>query len=444
MGVKTILGFEGKELMDVKLPRLGEGADTGIVVNILVSEGDKIQKDQTILELENEKAIAPIPSPAAGTVRKIHVKAGDELSVGQVLISLSEEADAETAAEKKESRDGDGAPKAPGREPKGAQEEGQRSEDYQYESKSGFPPPASPSIRKLARDLGIDLTRIKGSEPGDRISLADLRAYIQRLQQIAPEKKPSLREAPAEPVETVDFSRWGPITKKRMSPLRRTIADKTSEAWSTIPHVTQFDEADITGLMELRKKYGPQYEKKGARLTLTALTLRATLVPLKKFPIFNASLSEATQEIVYKDYYHIGVAVDTESGLIVPIVKDVDKKSLLDLSKELADLAKRTRKRKISLEELQGGTITISNLGGIGGGHFTPIIYKPQSAVIGLGQGVIKPVVRNNKVEARIMLPVALSYDHRLVDGADGARFVRQLVRALENFRAEDVRLEGE
>lgn len=433
--------------MDVKLPRLGEGADSGIVVNLLVSEGDKIHKDQTILELENEKAVAPIPSPASGTIRKIHVKAGDEISVGQVLISLAEEDDAEAAAEKRESRNGEAQWKVPTRESKEAKEEtekAQPSENYHYQSKSGFPPPASPGIRKLARDLGIDLSRIKGSDPGGRISLTDVRAYIQQLQQTAFEKKPLPRQAPTKPIETVDFSKWGPITKKRMSPLRRTVAEKTSEAWSTIPHVTQFDEADITELMELRKKYSPQYEKKGARLTLTALALKAALVALQKFPIFNASLDEGSQEIIYKDYYHIGVAVDTESGLIVPVIKEVDKKSLLDLSKELARLAERTRQRKVSLEELQGGTLTVSNLGGIGGGHFTPIIYKPQSAVIGLGQGVLKPVVRNNKVEARIMLPVALSYDHRLIDGADGARFVRELIQALEYFTEEDIKLKGE
>ncbi|MBI2357850.1 MAG: 2-oxo acid dehydrogenase subunit E2 [Deltaproteobacteria bacterium] len=430
--------------MDVKLPRLGEGADSGVVVNIMVSEGEQIQKDQTILELENEKAVAPIPSPLSGTIQKIHVKEGDEITVGQVLISLAEEAAAPQPAAKAKAEEFPQRAEKAGAPVREAPEEAGLAQEYRYEPKSGFPPPAPPSIRKLATDLGIDLTRVQGSEPGGRITLNDVRAYIQRLQQIAFAKKPAVtREAPAREPESIDFAKWGPVSKKRMSPLRRTVAERTSEAWATVPHVFQLDEGDITAAMELRKKYAPLYEKKGARLTLTGLVLKAAIAPLKKFPIFNASLDETTQEIVYKEYFHIGVAVDTESGLIVPVIRDVDKKNLLEISKELAELAERTRQRKISLEELQGGTLTISNLGGIGGAHFTPIVYKPQSAVIGLGQGELKAVVRDGKVEARLMLPVTLSYDHRLIDGADGARFVRELVQALESFKEADFNLEG-
>jgi len=429
--------------MDVKLPRLGEGADSGIVVNILVAEGDQIQKDQTILELENEKAVAPIPSPVSGTIQKIHVKEGDEITVGQVLISLvEEEAAPQVSATGKPETTFESSKGLP-RPAAEAKEEAVLAKEYRYEAKSGVPPPASPSIRKLARDLGIDLTRVQGSEPGGRITLKDVRDYIQRLQQMAFEKRPVSREAFLRPPESIDFSKWGSVTKKRMSPLRRTVAARTQEAWSTVPHVFQFDEADISALLEMRKKYAPLYEKKGARLTLTALALKAAVVPLKKHPIFNASLDESTQEIVYKEYYHIGVAVDTESGLIVPVIKDVDRKSLFDLSRELGEVAERTRRREVSLGELQGGTLTISNLGGIGGAHFTPIVYKPQSAVIGLGQGTLKPVVRNNQVEIRTMLPVTLSYDHRLIDGADGARFIRDFVEALQNFKEENFKLEG-
>lgn len=432
--------------MDVKLPRLGEGADSGIVVNILVAEGDQIQKDQTILELENEKAIAPIPSPASGTVQRIHVKEGDEVAVGHLLISLAEKGDIAAPSRQSEAAESETAEKTatrPTAESKEARETVAAGDLYRYESKSGFPPPAPPSIRKLAADLGIDLARIRGSESGGRITLKDVRDYIQRLQQIALEKRSVSREAFIRPPESIDFSKWGPVTKKRMSALRRTVTDRTQEAWSTVPHVFQFDEADITALMEMRKKYAPLYEKKGARLTLTALALKAVIVPLKKHPIFNASLDESRQEIVYKEYFHIGVAVDTESGLIVPVIKDVDRKSLFDLSRELGEVAERTRQRKVSLVELQGGTLTISNLGGIGGAHFTPIVYRPQSAVIGLGQGTSKPVARNGKVEIRTMLPVTLSYDHRLIDGADGARFIRKFVEALQNFKEENFKLEG-
>jgi len=422
--------------MEIRVPRLAEGVESATVVNIPVSEGDEIGKDQVILELETEKAVGPVPAPASGRVTKIHVKEGDQVTVGQLLISLSEEGDAREAREEKEARAVRPEPRPAPAEEVSRQEE--LSQEYRYQSKSGLPPPAPPSLKKLAQQLGIDLTRVKGSERGGRITLEDLRTYIQSLQEIAHQE----REAPKKVApKGIDFSRWGPVTRKKMPSLRRTVAERTQESWSTIPHVTQFDEADVTALIELREKYLPLYEKSGAHLTVTALALKAVTAALKRYPIFNASLDEATSEIVYKDYYHIGVAVDTESGLIVPVLRDVDKKSLLDLSKELAQVAERTRQRKIALDELQGGTFTISNLGGIGGSHFTPIVNKPQAAVIGLGQGALKPVVRDGRVEARRLLPVALSYDHRLIDGADGARFIKEVVRALENFPEEEVRL---
>ena len=212
-----------------------------------------------------------------------------------------------------------------------------------------------------------------------------------------------------------------------------------TENWSTIPHVTQFDEMDITELNELRKKHAPIYEKKGARLTLTSFALKAVAQVLKKHPIFNARLDEATQEIVFKEYIHIGVAVDTEQGLIVPVIRDVDKKNLFDLSKELNDLAEKARARKVTLEELQGGTFTISNQGGIGGAHFTPIINKPEAAILGLGRGALKPVVREGKIEPRLLMPIGLSYDHRLIDGASAARFVVDLAQAFRAFKDQDV-----
>lgn len=436
--------------MDIRVPLLAEGVSSATVVNILVSEGDRVEKDQVIVEVETEKAVGPIPSPGSGTVTKVHVKEGDQVTVGQVLISLGAgrpEKAPEKGAEKREAA-GSKAPEekipaAPARrtEEISRSDEGAAPEEYRYESKGGAPPPAPPSIRKIAKELGIDLTRVKGSERGGRIALQDLRRYIQRLQEIAFQRK----EAPAKAQEAApkrfDFSKWGPVTKKPMSPLRRAVAERMRESWSTVPHVTQFDEADITSLMELKKKYDPAYEKKGARLTLTCFALKAAVAALKKYPAFNSSLDEATQEIVYKEYYHLGVAVDTESGLIVPVLRDVDKKNLLELSLELAALAEKTRRRKVSLEELQGGTFTISNLGGIGGSYFTPIIDKPQVAVIGLGRGLSKPAVRNNRVEIRTMLPVGLSYDHRVIDGADGARFVREIVEAVEAFKEKDIKL---
>ena len=274
--------------------------------------------------------------------------------------------------------------------------------------------------------------------------MADLRAFIHRMQQAASEGRTARLVTPQAgkpaPV-SIDFSKWGPVTRKKMTTLRRAIGAKMVESWTTVPHITQFDEADVTGLLELRKKYAAQYEKKGGHLTLTSFALKAVVATLKQHPSFNASIDENAGEIVSKNYYHIGIAVDTEQGLLVPVVRDVDKKSVLQLSIELSTLAERARQRKVTLEEMQGGTFTISNQGGIGSAHFTPIVNTPEVAILGMGRGVVKPVVREGKVVQRTVLPVALSYDHRIVDGANAARFMVDLVQALEDFTEADVRV---
>lgn len=406
--------------MEIRVPRLGEGADSGNVVSIFVKEGDTVAKDQLLIELENEKAVAPIMSTDAGVVSKIHVKVGDKISVGQLIATLSGGAGspAPVAAPIKEEPKFQAPPQAaPAHGPAPVV--------------PGVPAPASPSVRKMAADLGIDLTRVRGSERGGRITLEDVKAYIQSLQNLASSGGAPQTHAAAKPAaasEQIDFSKWGPVTKKPFSSLRQKIAQKMVESWTTIPHVTQFDNADIAALLQLRKKYVAAYEKKGAALTLTSFILKASVEALKKYPQFNASLDETSHELVLKSYYHLGVAVDTEQGLIVPVLRDVDKKSLLEISKELAELAEKTRQRKVSLDELKGGTFTISNLGGIGGSHFTPIINKPEVAILGVGRGADK-------------LPLALSYDHRVIDGADGARFIRALAEALENFKEEAVKI---
>ncbi|MBM3833071.1 MAG: branched-chain alpha-keto acid dehydrogenase subunit E2 [Verrucomicrobia bacterium] len=424
--------------MDIKLPSLGEGADSGTVVNVFVKEGDQLKMDQPVLELENEKAVAPIPSPAEGKVIQVRVKVGDKLTVGQVMLSLAEGDGA--APKRSEPSPIEGREAAP--TPEATTE---RIEKVQEPSSAKAPPPgiplpAPPSIRKLAKDLGVDLSKVRGSEPGGRIVLQDVRAYIQKLQQLAFASTPaSTKESkPATPpAPQIDFAKWGPVRKEPLSTLRRTISQRMREAWTTIPHVTQFDEADITRLSELRKQ---QSEAKGAKLTLTCFALKAVVRVLQKYPIFNASLDESTQEVVYKDYFHIGLAVDTDSGLIVPVIRDVDKKDLVTLAKELAELAVKARDRKISLEELKGGTFTISNQGGIGGGHFTPIVNKPEVAILGLGRGALKPAVRNNQIEQRLILPVCLSYDHRLIDGGQAARFVVDLVQEFETFKEDEAK----
>jgi pyruvate dehydrogenase E2 component (dihydrolipoamide acetyltransferase) len=425
--------------MDVKLPNLGEGADSGTVVNLFVKEGDRIEKDQPIVELENEKAVATIPSTAAGTISKVFVKNGDKVTVGQRLISINDGGEAPAAAPSARPAKAEPATRAVTPAPASVQAPPAMDEPVA----SNGPVAAAPSIRRMADDLGIDLTRVRGSERGGRIVLADVRAYVQRLIQSAaqPTTAPAVGAAPKPAAESIDFSKWGAIERKPMSSLRKVISRRMLESWNNVPHVTQFDEADLTTILELRKKNLAAYEKKGARLTVTGFVLKAVASALKKHPIFNASIDEATDEVVFKQYCHIGIAVDTEAGLIVPVIRDVDKKSLLELSKELEELAKKARDRKVSADDLKGGTFTISNQGGIGGAHFTPIVNRPEVAILGLGKGVVKPVVREKKIETRTMLPIALSYDHRLIDGGTAARFTVDLVNTLENFNAKDAKL---
>jgi len=419
--------------MDVKLPKLGEGADSGVVVNVFVKEGDAIAKDQAILELENEKAVASVPSTSAGVVTTIYVKAGDKISVGQRLISLSGgDPPAAAAAPAAKRAVPEPGPETPVEEPTAA-----AGEEI---PKPVAAPVASPSVRRLARELGIDLSKVRGSEAGGRIVTGDIRAYLARLQKTADKgKSAGASEKPA--AEQIDFSKWGPVTKKPLTQLRQVIARRMWESWNSIPHVTQFDDADFTRLNELRKKYAPAYEKKGAKLTLTPLVLKALVGTLKKHPIFNSSLVEAAQEVVFKDYFHIGIAVDTDQGLIVPVIRDADKKSVLDLAKELEQLAQKARDRKVTAEEMKGGTFTISNQGAIGSAHFTPIINKPEVAILGLGRGAMKPVAREGKVEVRVLTPLGLSYDHRVIDGGAAARFMVDLVKAMEDFGEETVKI---
>lgn len=421
--------------MDVKLPNLGEGADSGTVVTLFVKEGDLLKVDQPMLELESEKAVASIPSPTAGVVSKIFVKAGDKVAVGQRILSLAIEGEVPpTATSADQTAPAPTAPQATASEP------GPMPAD-EPPLPAGLEPTASPTIRRLANELGIDLTRVRGSERGGRIVMADLRSYILRLQTLATPSR-AAGQPPAKPApEPVDFSRWGPVSILPLSPLRKVISRRMTENWNTIPHVTQFDEADVTDLLALRKQHAPAYEQQGTRLTLTAFVLAAVATTLRKHPVFNASLDEVAEAMVYKAYFHLGIAVDTEAGLIVPVIRDVDKKSILDLSRELENVAKRARERKVTAEELKGGTFTISNQGGIGGAHFTPIINKPEVAILGLGRGALKPVVRAGQIEPRTLLPLALSYDHRLIDGGSAARFITDLVQALEHFSETEARI---
>jgi len=442
--------------MKVELPFLAEGVEGGDVVQVLVKEGDRVTEGQSLIELETEKATVPVPAPAAGAITRLLVRQGDHLKVGQALVELDGGGDspqATTPAEKNpaaESKDKkpEQAPVAPAPQPPPAVEAAHASAPSTTESPNIDPPArpaapaerppssgagiaAAPSVRRLARELGVDLGHVKGSEAGGRITAEDVKAFVRERSRRA--------GAPGKDGDkggNVFSTMYGNERREAIPSLRRKIAATVTQAWTNIPHVHQFQEADITELLALHKRYAPHFKDKGATLTLTSLFLKAVTHALKLYPQFNATLDLTNGEVIYKEYYNIGVAVETPDGLIVPVVHHVDQKDLLQISLELADLAERTRTRKVTLEELRGATFTVSNMGGLGAGPFMPIVYPPQVAILGCGKGVRKPVYRDGQLEPRMMLPLCVGYDHRLIDGADGARFTNEIVKVLEDFQA--------
>lgn len=434
--------------MDIKLPKLGEGAESGTVAAVLVSEGDTIEKDQPIIELESEKAVASIPASAAGKVTKIHVSTGDKLSVGGRILTVDAAGGGEDGDADKADRQEAGKPKktkakkkAPAKEEDDSDTEEEEDEDVDASEADEFDedapePAASPSVRFIANQLGLDLRRVK--QGADRVTADDLKSYVSRLQKLAAKPKPASggMNGAAKPAASPlpDFTRYGGILKKPMSQLRKVISRRMAENWNRIPHVTQFDDADVTQLLALRKRFAPEYEKAGVKLTVTPLLLKALVGALKDHLIFNSSLDETAEEIILKEYFHIGLAVDSDPGLMVPVIRDVDKKSVLELSREIAELADKVRSRKIGGDEMKGGTFTISNQGAFGGAHFTPIVNHPEVAILGLGRGADKPVVVDGKVEVRTMLPLTISYDHRVIDGGAAARFAVDLVKSIETL----------
>ena len=290
----------------------------------------------------------------------------------------------------------------------------------------------------MAKQIGLDLTRIPGSGNGGRITIEDVRTYIHALQSgafsQAPvlQAQPVIQEKPSKP--SIDFSKWGSVRKEPFSSLRQKIAENLTTTWNEVPHVTQFEEADLTSVMALRKKYNPKYEKKNAKLTVTVFVMKALVEALKQYESFNASYDDNTKELVLKEYFHLGVAVDTDSGLVVPVIRDVDKKSMKDLAIELNEMAEKARNRKLGIEDMRGGCCTISNLGSLGVGQFTPIVNAPEVAILGIGRGYEKPIMKDKKLHSYLTMPLALSYDHRVIDGADGARFIVAFKKALESF----------
>lgn len=417
--------------MEVKLPELGDNVTQATVVGVLVKEGDRVEPGQPLLELETDKAVVEVPAEAGGVVQKVLVKVGDEVRPGQPILVLAGEAEAkaeekpEPPAPKAEEKP-EPAPKAQEEPPPAPKEAPPAPQEAPSERRLI---PAAPSIRRLARELGVDLTRLRGTGLAGRITEEDVRRAA-GLGEAVPAALPA---APAPRLP--DFTKWGPVRREPMSGVRKATARAMAQAWSQVPMVTHFDEADITELEALRKQYAKKAEEKGFRLTLTAFLLKALALTLKAFPKFNASLDVEAQEIVYKDYIHIGVAVDTPHGLLVPVIRDVDRKGVLRLAEELQEISQRARERKLSPEEMQGATFSLSNLGGIGGTGFTPIVNWPEVAILGVSRSQMKPLWDPEK-EAfvpRLVMPFSLTYDHRLIDGADAARFCRHLAGILED-----------
>jgi pyruvate dehydrogenase E2 component (dihydrolipoamide acetyltransferase) len=480
-------------VIDFTLPELGEQIAGGDVLRVLVNAGDTIAKEQPVLELETDKATIEVPSSVAGVVKDVKVKAGDKVKVGQAILSVEEGAAKSSPGDEvapKQAKVGSApakadevAPKQGAAKPGPAKAEaapaetddmqpdvqaqdrstrpdkaGEKDEEPATETPSrgqkvvdisrgarasepapaparpaqsgpgdqAPPAPAAPSVRRMARELGVEIDQVPGTGESGRISVEDVKEHAKRL--IASAARGG--GAPAVPLP--DFSRWGAVERQPMRAVRRKTAEHLSAAWATIPHVTQHDLADITGLEELRKKYAKQTEAAGGALTVTAIAVKIVASALRVFPQFNASIDMGADEIILKKYVNIGIAVDTDRGLLVPVIRDADQKNITQLSAEIAQLAEKARSRKLSLDEMQGGCFSISNLGGIGGSFFTPIVNAPEVAILGISRARMEPVYKDGQFVPRFMLPLSLSYDHRVIDGADGIRFMRWVVEALE------------
>lgn len=423
---------------EIKLPELGENIVKTTIIGVLVGVGDVVAKDQGVLEVETDKAIIEVPSEVAGTVTAVHVQEGQEIEIGHLLLTVEESEAAETApaapAEK-------AAPAArPAAQPAAQEPETPApatAPAAPTAEEPAAPPPASestpaseaelvaaaPSVRRFARELGVDVSDVTGTGPYGRVTMDDVKTHVRVA---ASSATPRSAAQPAG-----ESTRWGPIQREKMSNVRRATARAMGDSWSTIPMVTQFDRADITELEQMRKQYGPRAEAAGGKLTPTAIILKVIGAALKRFPNFNASIDIDSEEIIYKQQVHVAVAVDTDRGLLVPVIRDVDQKNVITLSAELNAIAQKARDRRLSLDDMQGAGFTISNLGGIGGTNFTPLVNGPEVAILGVARANMEPVWIDGQFTPRLMMPLSLTYDHRLIDGADGARFLRWVCEAL-------------
>jgi pyruvate dehydrogenase E2 component (dihydrolipoamide acetyltransferase) len=429
-------------MKDVLVPDIGDFKDVE-VIEVLVKAGDKIAREQSLITVESDKASMEIPAPEAGVVKAVKVKVGDKVSQGSMVLTL--EADGSGAA----------TPAPVVEEPKKIEPEKPAAAAPQIPRADPVPaepreaatalPHASPSIRKFARELGVDLARVQGSGPKGRILKEDVQGFVKGALAGKPVAgAPQARGGAGLdllPWPEVDFAKFGPIELKARSRIQKLSAANLHRNWVMIPHVTQNDEADITELEAFRKSNTAETEKRGFKLTMLSFLIKASVTALRQFPQFNASLDKSGENLVIKKYFHIGVAVDTPEGLVVPVVRDADRKGVFDLARELAEISKNARDKKLRPGDMQGGTFSISSLGGIGGSAFTPIINAPEVAILGVSRSYLKPFYsgKNEKGEdifkARLVLPVSLSYDHRVIDGALAARFTAYLCNVLSDIR---------
>ena len=442
---------------EFRLPELGENISEGDLVRLMITPGAKVSEGQPVMELETDKAVVEVPSSVSGVVKEVRVKEGEKVKVGQVIFTLeggmsapAQQARARTApVEHVSGQHGARLAFQAAIRAEGKTEEQALPPDQPLPSPAVFsmpaqlgkvagteqrqPIPAAPHVRRLAREVGIDIYEVKGTGPGGRISEDDVKAHAKSLLQAAS----AAAQAPpraghfAAP-QLPDFAKWGKIERVSMRGVRRKTAEHLAESWNTIPHVTQHDRADITELEQLRARFAPKAEEAGGKMTVTAIALKVCAAALKVFPQFNASIDIEKGEIVYKQYINIGVAADTDRGLLVPVIRDVDKKNIVELAVELSQMSKKAREKKLTPAEMEGGTFTITNLGGIGGIGFTPIVNHPEVAILGISRSRMEPEWINGKFEPRLILPLSLSYDHRLIDGADAARFLRWVAEAFE------------
>jgi pyruvate dehydrogenase E2 component (dihydrolipoamide acetyltransferase) len=438
---------------EFKLPELGENIDSGDLVRLMIAPGERVSEGQPVMELETDKAVVEVPSSVSGVVREIKVKEGSKIKVGQVIFTLEGGTPAQTEAPRQhapvEHISGQQAARLAfqmAMKAEGKTEEQALPPDQPQPQLPVFtmpvqlgkvagehrdPVPAAPHVRRLAREIGIDIHGVQGSGPGGRISEDDVKLHAKNTL-LAAAAAAQLPGASFMEPELPDFSKWGKTERVSIRGIRRKTAEHLRQAWNTIPHVTQQDRADITELEQLRARFAPRAEEAGGKMTVTAISLKVCASALKVFPQFNASIDMAKEEIIYKQYINIGVAVDTDRGLLVPVIRDVDKKNIVELAAELTQLSKKAKDRKLTPEEMEGGTFTITNLGGIGGTGFSPIVNHPEVAILGLSRSRMEPEWVNNKFEPRLILPLSLSYDHRLIDGADAARFLRWIAEAFE------------